>query len=149
MARSGGRTVTVQVEAVTVRGEAVKVWRGGSWGGVRRWSHTHRQSSLFWHSVWVSLGRPPVGQARIVMVSTRARYHYAIRAVKKRAEAMKAQKQLEASQESVVSLLEEMKKIRRSKKQSGTMPDQVGEARGEEEIEEEFRRVYQDAFKLI
>ena len=37
------------------------------------------------------------------MVSTRVMYHYAIRAVKKRAEAIKAQKLLEASQESVVT----------------------------------------------
>ena len=108
-----------------------------------------RQAALFWHSVWVSLGRPPVGQARQVMVSTRAKYHYAIRSVKAREAELKRQRLLEASQESKKDLLAEMKKIRGDKKRSGALPDQVGQARGGEQIVEEFRKVYKDLYNSL
>ena len=41
-----------------------------------------REDSLFWHSIWVSAGRPLNCQLHLVMKSTRNKYHYAIRKVK-------------------------------------------------------------------
>ena len=108
-----------------------------------------RQSALLWHSVWVSLGRPPVGQARMLMVHTRAKYHYSIRSVKAREAEIKKTRLLEASRAGNMNLLKEMKKIKGGKKNSSTLPDQVGEARGEEEIVEEFRKVYKDLYNSL
>jgi hypothetical protein len=107
-----------------------------------------RQSALLWHSVWVSLGRPPVGQARMLMVRTRAKYHYGVRSVRLREAEIKKQRLLEASSSGNMNLLKEMKTIKGDKK-SRTLPDQVGEARGEEEIVEEFRKVYKDLYNSL
>jgi hypothetical protein len=85
----------------------------------------------------VSLGRPPVGQARLLMVRTRAKYHYGVRSVRLRKAEIKRQR-----------LLKEMKTIKGDNK-SRTLPDQVGEARGEEEIIEGFRKVYKDLYNSL
>ena len=107
-----------------------------------------RQSALLWHSVWVSMGRPAVGQARMLMVSTRAKYHYAIRAVKAKEADIKKQQLLEASKLGHMDLLHEMKKIKGNKK-SNILPDQVGKAKGENEIVEEFRKVYEELYNSL
>ena len=77
----------------------------------------------------------------IPLVRTRAKYHYAIRAVRAREREIKKQRLMEASRMGNIDLLAEMKKVKGDKKNSSTLPDQVGDARGEEAIVEEFRRV--------
>ena len=39
---------------------------------------------MFWHWLWIDNGRPRQGQAANVMRMTRARYHYAVRSIKRR-----------------------------------------------------------------
>ena len=41
-----------------------------------------RMDSLFWHSVWVSCGRPRTGVLASVMRHTRAKYHRAVKCLK-------------------------------------------------------------------
>ena len=43
-----------------------------------------RQTSIFWHNLWVSCGRPHDGVVADIMRKTRATYHYAVRSVKRR-----------------------------------------------------------------
>lgn len=43
----------------------------------------YREKSLFWHGLWVDCGRPRNGAVTDCMRRARARYHYAIRQVKK------------------------------------------------------------------
>jgi hypothetical protein len=69
--------------------------------------------------------------------------------VKAREAELKRQRLLEASRESKKDLLAEMKKIRGDKKRSGALPDQVGPARGGEQIVEEFRKVYKDLYNSL
>ena len=56
-----------------------------------------RSDSLFWHSVWLSAGRPTVGVLYEIMKKTRNSYHYAVRKVKKKADLIRAEKLLESS----------------------------------------------------
>ena len=42
-----------------------------------------RQSSIFWHHIWLECGRPHNGQIANVMRNARARYHYAVRWLKR------------------------------------------------------------------
>ena len=42
-----------------------------------------REDSLFWHSVWISAGRPQNTHLHKIMKNTRNKYHYAIHLVKK------------------------------------------------------------------
>ncbi len=40
--------------------------------------------ALFWSSIWISCGKPMEGEVAQIMRCTKHRYHYAIRAIKKR-----------------------------------------------------------------
>ena len=44
----------------------------------------HKQTSQFWHFIWKDCGSPRNGEVAKIMRSTRSRYHYAIRYVKKK-----------------------------------------------------------------
>ena len=49
----------------------------------------HKQTSQFWHFIWKECGSPRHGEIAEIMRSTRSKYHYAIRYVKKNEEIMR------------------------------------------------------------
>ena len=63
------------------------------------------------------------------------------------ANSLRARKLLEASEIGSCNLLAEMKKIKGSKKDSGGLPDSVGGVFGEDQVVEEFRKVYSTLYK--
>ena len=104
-----------------------------------------QKDSVFWHAVWQSAGRPSSGKLYNVMRSTRAKYHTAIRRVRRAADQIKAQKLLEASMEGGGNLISEMKKSHGGK-HSHDLPENVAGANGPEEICEKFRSVYSELY---
>ena len=105
-----------------------------------------RDDSIFWHSIWISCGRPNKGVVHSIMSSTRNKYHYAIRRVKKLSEEIRAKNLFSASLQGDINLLKEMKKIKGSKKESLDLPDTVEDANGPDEIVDKFREVYEDLY---
>ena len=105
-----------------------------------------RDSSLFWHAVWISAARPNNGVLHDIMKKTRNQYHYAVRKVKKLAEEIRARELLTASLGGDVNLLKEMKKIRGNNKGNENLPDNVEGAEGQEEVVEKFREVYETLY---
>ena len=102
----------------------------------------YKKDATFWHSVWQSAGRPKQGVLKQIMSRTRNQYHYAIRRVRKMSNSLRARRLLQASETSSMELLKEMKKIKGNKKGSHDLPDNVGGATGENNIVEEFKKVY-------
>ena len=102
----------------------------------------YKEDAIFWHGVWQSAGRPSRGVLKEIMTRTRNQFHYAVRRVKKMSSSLRARRLLEASETGSCELLQEMKKIRGDKKACGDLPDSVGGASGEQDIVEEFRKVY-------
>ena len=100
-----------------------------------------RDMALFWHSTWVSAGRPNRGGLHVLMSSSRNQYHYAVRRTKRKAKLSKAIKLFEASMCGDMDLLREMKTIRSGGKGTTKLPENVGGAHGEKEIVEQFREV--------
>ena len=43
-----------------------------------------RNTSLFWHWVWLEAGKPMTGYVYFIMKRTRHRYHYAVRCAKRK-----------------------------------------------------------------
>ena len=105
-----------------------------------------REDSVFWHAVWRSAGRPIQGDLFENMKKSRNSYHYAVRKVKKKADMIRAQRLLEASEASSVDLLNEMKKIKGKKKSSHDLPDEVEGTNGEANIVETFCKVYEELY---
>ena len=104
-----------------------------------------RQESLFWHSVWISAGRPFNGLHE-TMKQSRYRYHHSIRQVKKKAGEIKAKKLLEASEKGNIELLEEMKRVKGGKRTVLDRPENVAGASGEKNIVEKFREFYEGVY---
>jgi exonuclease III len=104
-----------------------------------------REASIFWHSVWLSAGRPAAGQLYMTMKMTRNKYHHALRRVKLAADRIKAQKLFEASMWGGGDLLSELKKTRGGRF-SPDLPENVAGANGEEEICETFKGVYNELY---
>ena len=104
-----------------------------------------QKDSVFWHAVWRSAGRPSGGELYNVMRSTRAKYHTAIRRVRRAADQIKAQKLFEASLDGGVNLINEMKKSHGGK-HSPELPENVAGANGPEEVCEKFRTVYSELY---
>ena len=122
---------------------------GNKSGNTPRWKEDvepFRKDALFWHAVWKSAERPNTGALHSIMVRTRNKYHYAVNRARKNANNVRAKKLLDASKESKMDLLAEMKNIRGSGKSSGDLPDNVAGANGEDEIVEKFKIVYSELY---
>ena len=115
-------------------------------GNIPGWTENvqpFRELAIFWHSTWVSAGKPNRGELHGQMASSRNQYHYAVRRTKRQAKQIKAVKLFEASLSGDIDLLKEMKNIKCGKKASAELPDNVAGANGESEIVEKFKEVYQ------
>ena len=114
-------------------------------GNIPGWTENvqpFRELAIFWHSTWVSAGKPNRGELHGQMASSRNQYHYAVRRTKRQAKQIKAVKLFEASLSGDIDLLKEMKNIKCGKKASAELPDNVAGANGESEIVEKFKEVY-------
>jgi hypothetical protein len=104
-----------------------------------------RKDSMFWHSVWLSAGRPTHGHLYDIMKRTRNKYHQILRQVRRAADRIKSQKLFEASMWGGGDLFEELKKTRGGKF-SPDLPETVAGANGEAEIAKKFQQVYRDLY---
>ena len=71
-----------------------------------------QKTAVFWHSVWMSAGRPNTGQLFEIVKRTRNQFPYACRRVRKEAYTIKSQKLFEASLWGGADLFDELKKTR-------------------------------------
>ena len=104
-----------------------------------------RDASIFWHSLWLSAGRPNTGQLYLTMKMTRNKYHHALRRVRMAADKIQAQKLLEAAMLGGADWFQELKKTRGGRV-NPNLPEQVAGADGEQEIFEKFKDVYETLY---
>ena len=117
-------------------------------GGVPGWREAvapYRKDSLFWHSVWLSAGRPNTGQLFEIMKRTRNQFHHAMRKVRKAAEKIKRQRLFEAALLGGGDLIKELKKLKGGKN-SQELPENVAGANGPDEVCQKFKDVYSDLY---
>ena len=69
-----------------------------------------KKDALFWHSVWMSAGRPNQGELYNDMCWARNKFHYAVRKAKRLAGNIQSMKLLEAAEMGDIALMAEMKK---------------------------------------
>ena len=132
-----------------VGGKTVRSDRKDHSGIIPGWRETVepcQTQARFWHSVWRSAGKPRSGALYNIMVKTRNSFHYAIRKARRAADLVRAKKLFEASENSCMDLLQELKNIRKGGKISVDLPDTVAGANGEDEIVSKFRDVYSNLY---
>ena len=105
-----------------------------------------KKDALFWHSVWMSLGRPKAGGLYQVMRWTRNKFHYAVRKAKRMAGTMKAKKLLLAAEEGNLALMKEMRNTLGKKNNEQTVPESLDGNDTHDAILERFRECYEELY---
>ena len=101
-----------------------------------------QEDARFWHSLWLSAGKPNRGDFYIAMTRSRNQYHYAVRRTRRSRDLLRAKKLFEASLIGDIELIKEMKKVKKGCNVNAELPDSVGGVQGQEEIVEKFKEVY-------
>ena len=92
--------------------------------GWRERGEPFREKSLLWHRIWIDCGRPRNGVVADCMRRTRAKYHYAVREVKKKEELIVRERIAEALiNDPSRSFWAELKKIRHCKSSNSIIVD--------------------------
>ena len=102
-----------------------------------------RSDSMFWHSIWLSSGRPTSGELHRVMCWSRNKFHYAVRKLRKISENIRAEQLLEASEAGDIEL---MKAFKGKKGTCQTMPDSIEGKTEHHEILDKFKEVYEQLY---
>lgn len=103
-----------------------------------------RDDSIFWHSIWVSAGRPQNNVLHQVMKSTRNRYHYAIRKVRRQESEIRRNNMMhDYLNGKVNNILKDIKTKRKCKSRGATHIDKVS---GNENISLHFKNIYEGIY---
>ena len=105
-----------------------------------------KTDTLFWHSVWVSDGKPITGSLHQVMANARKKYHLAVRKAKKSAVSAKAKELISAAEAGDIALMKELKKSLGSKDSSQSVPNRLKGKVTHETILDKFRQCYQELY---
>ena len=106
-----------------------------------------KQTSQFWHFIWKECGSPPQGDIAQIIRSTRSKYHYAIRYVKKNEEMLRKNAMAKSiSKNNSRDLWKEVYKVRSKCKTSSQCMDDVS---GNESISELFAHKYNVLYNSI
>ena len=122
----------------------------GSRGCIPGWSeHVEplRKNSLFWHNMWIECGRPHDGTVANIMRKTRAKYHYAIREVRrKEAEIVNRRFASALTENRNRDFWHEAKRIRNSKNKVSSVVDDCCNADGVANL---FCTKYQELYTSV
>ena len=130
---------------------------GGCWVGENRpgvnipgWTtdvKPFRDKWLYWGNIWRQAGRPVIGWLHDIYVKVRKEYHLAVLRAKRRRQEYQAEGLLIAALEGDISLMKEMKIIKKGYNNAVTeLPEHVSGAYGEANIAEVFKESYENLY---
>lgn len=106
-----------------------------------------RDTSLFWHWLWSECGRPRVSAVANTMRRCRAKYHYALRKIKRHESELRMSKMAVAiANNNSRSLWDEVKKCTKKRKQCAPNIDGISDSKGIAKLfAEKYRKLYNSA----
>ena len=105
-----------------------------------------KTDSRFWHSVWISAGRPTSGSLYMLMCHTRSKYHRAVRVAKREAATVRARELSVAAETGDMNLLKEMKKTLNHKNKGQLVPESLEGKVTNDTILEKFKECYEELY---
>ena len=105
-----------------------------------------KNDSLFWHSVWISAGRPSSGSLHQVMVYCRWKYHLAINHAKRAMAMNKANSLVTAAESGDRYLFEELRKHIPGKNNGQKVPECVEGKVTHDTILDKFKECYMELY---
>ena len=103
-----------------------------------------KDTAMFWHSIWLSAGRPLNTELHIIMKKTRNQYHYQIRKNRKMNDIKEKNRLLNACMNNNGDIFDEIKKLRKVHPTVSTMIDGVSY-----KIEPHFANTYRQLYNSI
>ena len=103
-----------------------------------------RDDLRFWHSVWISAGRPQNTELHKVYQHLRHQYHYAIRRLEKQEDEIRKQKVLQQCMEGQVNDI--LSTLKRQRNHKSAEVNKIDAAEGAEEISEHFKSLYEEIY---
>ena len=101
------------------------------------------EESKFWHSIWVSSGKPAAGQLLSLMRETKHQYKYALRRVQRGCNSIQKDKFVSAILKGGTNIFDEIKRFRgRSNKCSSTIDGDVGASNIANHFAEIYEKLY-------
>ena len=101
-----------------------------------------KNDSLFWHSIWLSAGRPTQGGLFNVMKWCRNKYHFAVKQAKRKAKYLESQLLGEAAIAGNAEFFKLMKNHLGSKSFGQDIPDTLEGKVTKDDILEKFKECY-------
>ena len=103
-----------------------------------------REDSIFWHSVWISAGRPQNTVLHNVMKNTRKKYHYAIHLVKKEESEIRKNNFVQKCFDGKINDI--LKHIKSSRKNKTGLVNKVDGVSGPENIASHFKNIFEGIY---
>ena len=123
--------------------------KGDKKGPIPGWNNECRElrlQSRYTYRAWVAAGKPNQGEIHTAKLRAHSVYIQAIRRIKRNQKRYEAEALLEASLKGDLDLFREMKRVRTGKNTMEELPDEVESAKGEDEIAEKFKEVYENLY---
>ena len=105
-----------------------------------------KRDSLFWHSVWLSAGKPTAGGLFHVMKWSRNKYHFSVRRVKRLASSLQARKLTAAADEGDMALMREMRDTLGRKNVEQAIPECLDGKVTHDSILDRFKECYEELY---
>ncbi len=106
-----------------------------------------KSDAKFWHSIWVSCGKPQDGAVTQIMRNTKHKYHYAIRKIKKNEDVFRNSRMAESIIDNggQRQIWDELKKMNSANR----LPPRINEATTSKEINDVFTHKYKDLYNSV
>jgi hypothetical protein len=99
--------------------------------GWNQYVKPYREQSIFWHNLWIDVGKSKTGQIAQIMRSTRAKYHYSLRYIRKNQAYIKNNRLAESLlQKNQRDYWAEIKKVKGIHKKSAASMDGITDDEG-------------------
>ena len=137
---------TVSEDTLPVRGGSCKSRYIKSTAGWSEYVQPYQDESKFWHSLWVSAGKPNAGGLYESMKQARQQYKYAVRRLNRAGDSIKNDKLVNSIINGGVNIFSEIKKLRGHR---ATCSTRIDNEVGSDNISNYFADIYGDLYNRV
>ena len=107
----------------------------------------HRDTALFWHSMWIQAGRPVQGWIAIIRLSARKQYHKAVKKLKQKDDDLRRERMAQQLNEN--NARDIWKEIRKLKQTNSIVSNVIDSKSDKNDIADLFREKYEILYNSV
>ena len=137
---------TVSKDTIPVRGGSCKSRYIKCTAGWSEYVKPYQDESKFWHSLWISAGKPNIGPLYESMKQARQQYKYAVRRLRRAGDNIKNDKLINSIINGGANIFKEIKKLRGH---GTTCSTRIDDEVGSDNISNYFADIYGDLYNRV